>query len=113
MQRTIDETLRRREIQKKYNKEHNITPTQIVKSKERIMRDTQVADGDSDTDYSQLEVGSLASDPVVKYMSDEQLEKSIAYSRKMMEKAAKDLDFIEAARLRDEVFSLEKIKKSK
>ncbi|MFT5860650.1 MAG: excinuclease ABC subunit B [Flavobacteriaceae bacterium] len=113
MQRTIDETLRRRDIQMKYNEEHNITPTQIVKSKERIMRATKVADGDSDVDYTQLETSSLAADPVVKYMTDEQLDKSIAYTRKKMEKAAKDLDFIEAARLRDEVFSLEKIKKSK
>lgn len=113
MQRTIDETMRRRDIQMKYNEEHGITPTQIVKSKERIMRDTQVADGDSETDYSQLEVSSLAADPVVKYMSDEQLEKSIVHTKKLMEKAAKDLDFIEAARLRDEVFALEKIKKSK
>lgn len=113
MQRTIDETIRRREIQMKYNEEHNITPTQIMKSKERIMRDTQIADGDNETDYTQLETGSLAADPVVQYMSEEQLDKSIEYTRKLMAKAAKDLDFIEAARLRDEVFALEKQKKTK
>ncbi len=113
MQRTIDETLRRREIQKKYNEEHGITPSPIVKSKERIMRSTKVADGDAETDYSQLETGSLAADPVVQYMSEEQLDKSIEYTRKQMAKAAKELDFIEAARLRDEVFALEKQKKTK
>ncbi|MDG2441608.1 MAG: UvrB/UvrC motif-containing protein, partial [Crocinitomicaceae bacterium] len=64
-------------------------------------------------DYSQLETGSLAADPVVQYMSEEQLDKSIEYTRKQMAKAAKELDFIEAARLRDEVFALEKQKKNK
>ncbi len=113
MQLTIDETTRRRKIQMKYNKEHTITPTQIVKSKERIMRDTQIADGDNETDYTQLETGSLAADPIVQYMSEEQLKKSIEYTKKQMTKAAKDLDFIEAARLRDEVFALEKQKKIK
>ncbi|MFT5779736.1 MAG: excinuclease ABC subunit B [Crocinitomicaceae bacterium] len=113
MQRTIDETSRRRKLQAAYNEEHGITPTAITKSKERIMRATKVADGDETIDYSLPDASALAADPVVKYMSEEQLDKSIKHSRKQMEKAAKDLDFIEAARLRDELFALEKIKKSK
>ncbi|MGB0915613.1 MAG: excinuclease ABC subunit UvrB [Crocinitomicaceae bacterium] len=113
MQKTIDETARRRKIQEDYNTAHGIVPTPLNKSTEKIMKSTQVADGDEEVDYKIEATSSLAADPVVQYMSDEQLEKSIKYTRKQMEKAAKDLDFIEAARLRDELFALEKIKKSK
>lgn len=107
MQKTIDETKRRRELQEAYNKEHGITPTPLNKSKERILKSTKVADGDGPTDYSIISEPSLAADPVVQYMSSEQLEKAIKHTRKQMESAAKDLDFIEAARLRDELFALE------
>ncbi len=107
MQRTIDETARRREIQIAYNEEHGITPTPLKKSKEKILESTKVADGDGPTDYSMAQTSSLAADPVVQYMSTDQLEKSIQYTRKQMEEAAKSLDFVEAARLRDELFALQ------
>lgn len=113
MQRTIDETARRRKIQEDYNTAHGQVPTALKKSTEKIMRSTQVADGDDEVEYRIESTSALAADPVVKYMSDEQLDKSIKYTRKQMEKAAKDLDFIEAARLRDELFALENFKKSK
>lgn len=113
MQRTIDETLRRRELQRKYNLEHGITPTQIVKSKEKILEATKVADTEDPKNYVVDETLSLAADPVVQYMSTEELDKSIVFTKKKMQKAAKDLDFVEAARLRDELYALEKIKKTK
>lgn len=116
MQRTIEETNRRREKQMRYNIEHNIVPRQIVKSRERIF----ASSGDSDSKkkskrpYIEEEVTpSIAADPVMQYMNREQLQKSIAQTRKAMEKAAKELDFMEAARLRDELFELEKILKEK
>ncbi len=111
MQRTIDETARRRSIQEAYNEEHGITPTPLKKSTEVILNSTKVADGDGPTDYTQYDKQAIAEDPVVRYMSDKQLEDSIKYTRKQMEAAAKELDFIEAARLRDELFALEKQQK--
>ncbi len=116
MQRTIDETLRRRAIQIQHNEDHGMVPTPLNKSKERILESTKVADGDPATRQAKYEYTDqlpLAADPVVQYMSLEQLEKSIVHTRKQMEKAAKELDFIEAARLRDELFALETIKKDK
>ena len=107
MQKTIDETARRRAIQEAYNKEHGRTPQPIIKSKEKILVSTKVADGDGPTDLSKVKDAPVL-DPVVANMSTEQLEKSIEHTRKEMEKAAKDLDFIEAARLRDELFALQK-----
>jgi excinuclease ABC subunit B len=79
------------------------------------MESTKVADGDPSTrnlKYEYTEELSIAADPVIAYMNLEQLEKTIAYTRKEMEKAAKELDFIEAARLRDELYALEGRKKS-
>jgi excinuclease ABC subunit B len=116
MQRTIDETLRRRAIQIAYNEERGMVPTALNKSKEKIMESTIVADGDQSTrnlKYDYSEPMPLAADPVVQYMTTEQLDKTILYTRKQMEKAAKDLDFIEAARLRDELYALELRKKEK
>jgi excinuclease ABC subunit B len=113
MQRTIDETARRRKIQEDYNKEHGQVPTALNKSTEKIMKSTQVADGDEEVEYTTSTSNALAADPVVQYMSEDQIEKTIKHTRKQMEKAAKELDFIEAARLRDELFALENIKKSK
>lgn len=93
-----------------------MVPTALNKSREKIMGSTKVADGDPATrqmKYDYTEELPLAADPVVAYMSAEQLDKSIAFTRKQMEKAAKELDFIEAARLRDELYALEERRKSK
>ena len=113
MQRTIDETKRRRSIQDDYNKEHGLVPTALNKSTEKIMNSTKIADGDSSNPYNVDDTISLAADPVVQYMTEEQLQKSIKYTQKQMEKAAKDLDFIEAARLRDDLGILKKQLKDK
>lgn len=114
MQQTIDETARRRQIQIDYNAEHGLVPTALNKSKEKIMNSTKVADGDgTNVEYKLPEELALAADPVIRYMNEEQLDKTIKYTRKQMETAAKDLDFMEAARLRDELYALEKQKKSK
>jgi len=111
MQKTIDETQRRREKQIHYNEEHGLSPQQIVKSIESIMGQTKVADSKHVEANAYIEGGkvSIAADPVVKYMKSEDLKKLIAQTRKSMEKAARDLDFIEAARLRDEMYELEKL----
>ncbi|MFN5418002.1 MAG: excinuclease ABC subunit UvrB [Flavobacteriia bacterium] len=114
MERTIDETSRRRSMQIAYNEEHGLVPTALNKSKDKILESTKVADGDPATRVYKEEFGerpNIAADPVVKYMSDEQLIKLIDSTKKQMEKAAKDLDFIEAARLRDEMRELEKLVK--
>lgn len=113
MQRTIDETNRRREKQMAYNNENNITPRQIIKSTGSIMGQTAVAGSSpaASKAYIENQEFSLAADPVVKYMSREQLDKAIMQSRKAMEKAAKELDFIEAARLRDEMLALQEMLK--
>jgi excinuclease ABC subunit B len=115
MQMAIDETNRRRAIQMAYNTEHGITPTTIVKSKDRIMEQTKVADLKKDTKkyYFENEEPDVAADPVIAYMNKDDITKLIAKTRKSMEKAAKDLDFIDAARLRDELISLEKLKDTK
>ncbi|UKN01865.1 excinuclease ABC subunit UvrB [Paracrocinitomix mangrovi] len=113
MRKTIDETNRRRTIQEEYNKDHNITPQQIKKSRESILKQTKVADGDNVTAIYETETEmQMAADPVIEYMSKDQLEKAIKKSQKDMEAAAKELDFIEAARLRDEMFVLQKRLKS-
>jgi excinuclease ABC subunit B len=87
--------------------EHGIVPTPLKKSTEKILESTKVADGDNDVDYSIDTSKSIAADPVIQYMSNEQLERTIEKTRKQMAKSAKDLDFIEAARLRDELQALE------
>ena len=113
MQKTIDETNRRRAIQAEYNREHNITPTQTKRSRESILKQTKVADGDGEPLAYTFDITqSIAADPVIEYMSKDQLTKTIQKIKKDMEKAAKDLDFIEAARLRDEMFLLDKKLKS-
>lgn len=111
MQKTIDETQRRREKQIHYNEAHGLTPKQIIKSVESIMGQTKVADSKLQEEHAYVESGqvSIAADPVLKYMNKDELKKIIAQTRKSMEKAAKDLDFIEAARLRDEMYELEKM----
>jgi excinuclease ABC subunit B len=109
MRLTIDETNRRREKQLAYNEEHGITPTAIIKSIERIMGQTTVADAkkkEPQAYYEKQDV-EVAADPVLQYMTDAQLAKSITDLRKEIEKTVKDLDFIHAAKLRDEMFALE------
>jgi len=115
MQQTIDETNRRREKQLKYNEDHGITPTPLFKSREDIMKQASVTGlkmKEEKAYVEQTEV-SVAADPVVQYMSKEQLQKSLEKTRKAMESAAKELDFLEAARLRDEMFAIEKVIKEK
>jgi excinuclease ABC subunit B len=115
MQKTIDETYRRREKQMHYNQEHNITPRQIIKSLEAIMGQTAVADARHKEQkvYYEKETVSAAADPVVQYMNEEQLKAAINNLRKEIEKAVKELDFIQAAKLRDEMFAYEDVLKSK
>ena len=115
MQTAIDETTRRRERQVLYNQEHGIVPETVKKSKEAIMEQTKVADSKKTSKqyYVEDDQPSVAADPVVAYMDTEGLEKMIRQTRKDMETAAKELDFIEAARLRDELFDLQKLMKEK
>jgi excinuclease ABC subunit B len=110
MQRTIDETNRKRSRQIAYNEEHDITPTQITRSTESIMGQTAVADARNKVPvaYVEKEEINAAADPVVRYMSKSELQKLINQSRRSMEKAVKELDFSEAARLRDEMFAYQK-----
>jgi excinuclease ABC subunit B len=108
MEKAIDETNRRRSIQVAYNTLHGITPTTILKSKESIMDQTSIADSKATTKSYYIEPSqiSIAADPVVQYMGKIDLEKLIALTQKKMEAAAKDLDFLEAARYRDEIVQL-------
>ncbi len=116
MQRTIDETERRRQIQISYNISNNIIPTALNKSKESILGQTAVvvdSKGKLSRKYVENEKTNYAADPVVQYMNKEELQKAISKTRKLMDIAAKAFDFLEAARLRDEMFALEKMLKSK
>ncbi len=112
MRKTIDETERRREKQIAYNTLHNITPTTVLKSKEQIMNQTSVADakkGDIDAVYNNEGAEfSAAADPVFDYMTIPELEKAIKETEKSMMKAAKEMEFIEAARYRDQIEDLKK-----
>lgn len=112
MQAAIDETDRKREKQLKYNEKHGITPAQIKKSVEAIHGQTSVVDRKEKV-YADPVQTDIAADPVVQYMTKDQLKKAINQSRKLMEKAAKELNFPEAAKYRDEMYALEKIFKEK
>ncbi len=104
MAKTIEDTNRRREKQLKYNEVHNITPKQIIKARFSLFdqkKDLETRPGV----YAGQGKAEIAADPVVKYMGKEGLEKAIDNTKKMMEKAAKELDFIEAARFRDEMYA--------
>lgn len=113
MQSAIDETNRRRSIQQQYNEEHGITPMSVRKDRNAILGQTGVADKKKGKKkYYIEEEQTVAADPVYDYLDKDQLKKLIEQTRKKMEKAAKDLDFMEAARLRDELQELEeKLKK--
>ena len=115
MRKTIEETERRRAMQIAYNEAHGLSPTALNKSKEKIMQSTKVADGDPNVrapkEYSIQESNAIAADVKVKYLNPVELDHAIASKRKQMEKAAKDLDFIQAARYRDELFELQTQKK--
>jgi excinuclease ABC subunit B len=108
MARAIDETNRRRAIQMEYNLANGIVPKTIFKSREAIMEQTSIADSKATTKmyYNEPEQLSLAADPIVGYMSKPQLEKLIEETQRKMERAAKDMDFLEAARFRDEIGQL-------
>jgi excinuclease ABC subunit B len=108
MQKTMDETARRRALQIVYNQEHGLEPTPLNKSNETyISRAEKPEEKAAYTIEQHME--NIAADPVMKYMDVSQLEKSIKHTRKEMEKSAKDLDFVEAARLRDEMYALQRL----
>ena len=108
MKATIDETSRRRAIQIAYNEANNIIPKTILKSKEEIMQQTSVASEHSYTNQEDFQE-QIAADPVVEYMSREQLEKTIEQSKKKMLAASKNMDFLTAAEHRDEMMALKRI----
>ncbi len=112
MQETINETNRRREKQLRYNEKMGITPRQIVKKTGTILSGFSKK-GIAVKAYFEPDRPDIAADPVIKYMNSEALEKAIEKTRKNMEKAASELDFIEAARFRDELADLEKLLRNK
>jgi excinuclease ABC subunit B len=112
MKRTIDSTNYRREKQMKYNLENNITPTAIIKPT-REMIGYEFRSGKKHAEYDPSDLPDYAADPVVQYMKAEGLEKTIEKTKKQMKAAARELDFIEAARLRDEMFYLENLLQQK
>ena len=123
MQKTIDETARRRSIQLKYNEEHHIIPKQIEKKIGSILAFSSQTNNNGKEDirqnskykdiYLEPEAGAFAADPIVKRMSKAELEKSIANTTALMKQAAKDLDFIQAAQYRDEIIHLQNQLKEK
>lgn len=121
MQRTIDETARRRSIQLKYNEEHHITPKQIEKGIASSLAETSrenagspsVSGNKYKSVYLEPESGAFAADPIIKHMSKAELERSIANTTALMKQAAKDLDFIQAAQYRDEIIRLQELLKTK
>ncbi|MEO5979987.1 MAG: excinuclease ABC subunit UvrB [Chryseolinea sp.] len=111
MQQAIDETDRRREKQIEYNTANGITPRTIIRSKDSILGQTKVADSKRAVKnyYVEDEESSLAADPVVAYLGKDELIKMADRTKKSMEKAAKELEFMEAAKLRDELMAIQKL----
>jgi len=109
MRLTIDETERRRLVQMKYNEEHGITPETIIRSKESVFEKKEKSALEKVTNpyERQQESMSIAADPVMQYMTKDGVKKAIESTKAQMLKAAKDMDFMEAARLRDEMNQLE------
>ena len=112
MQRTMDETNRRREKQLSYNEEHNITPQQIIKASSNILREVRNITGQSKA-YLEPEKPDIAADPVIQYMNKEAILKAIDSAKTKMEAAAKELDFILAARYRDEMLAYQELLQQK
>ena len=110
MRRTIDETNRRRSVQIAYNEKHGIIPTTVKKSKEDILNARSILDirGKEAKAYVEPEEPSLAADPLIGFLTKDQIEKMIGETERKMKKAAKELDFISAAQYRDELFALKK-----
>lgn len=111
MQKTIDETNRRRAIQLEYNEKHNITPKNLAKTKEEILARQSILDirgKKQETYYQEAEKPDIAADPIVSMMNREQLQALVEETENKMKKAAKELDFITAAQYRDELFALKK-----
>ncbi|PRY10708.1 excinuclease ABC subunit B [Pontibacter ummariensis] len=115
MQRAMDETNRRRATQIAYNEEHGITPRTILKSSDEIFEQRATAEGKGKNVkmYTGVEGVSVAAEPVVQMMKREDLEKLIKKTEKQMEAAAKDLDFLQAAKFRDELAELRQLLKTK
>ena len=104
----MDETNRRRIKQLKYNDIYQITPKQIIKSTHSLFDHSQDQIA-LESAYADQAKSELAADPVVRYMGKPELEKAIDKAKKQMEKAAKELDFIEAARYRDEMYAFQEL----
>ena len=115
MRQTIDETNRRREKQLAYNEAHGITPQQIKKSRTNVLLDNHTGSVSKEPKPYTETTGTMtaAADPIVSYMTKDQLKRSIERTRKQMQEAAKNLDFIEAAQYRDELIRLEELLKEK
>ena len=114
IRKTLEDNERKREKQLAYNLAHGITPRTVIKSKDEIMKQTSVADAKQSNEanyYVESEEATMAADPIVQYMNKEQLQMAIDETQKRMMKAAREMEFMEAARLRDELYALqEKLK---